>query len=67
MTSGRLTPARTVEDKDGDTTVQSTVTDDADVGGADKLKRIIRRMRIQVCFATTTIECRELIPCTTFP
>ncbi|KAJ9114381.1 hypothetical protein QFC20_001524 [Naganishia adeliensis] len=52
MTSGRLTPARTVEDKDGDTTAQSTVTDDADVGGADKLKRIIRRMRIQIWAGT---------------
>lgn len=55
MTSGRLTPVRTVEDKDNDTTVQVAAADDADVGGADKLKRIIRRMRIQVCLRLSSL------------
>jgi hypothetical protein len=52
MTSGRLASPKPVEDKDADTTVQTVEADDADVGGADKLKRIIRRMRIQVCAVT---------------
>ncbi|KAI5453241.1 high-affinity iron permease [Naganishia albida] len=52
MTSGRLTSPRPAEDKDGVTTVQTVETDDADIGGADKLKRIIRRMRIQIWAGT---------------
>lgn len=51
MTSGRLAPTRAVDDKDTTTTVAVAEADAADIGGADKLKRIIRRMRIQVCFS----------------
>jgi hypothetical protein len=53
MTSGKLpgsnTPSitETTDDKDITTATTSNTQDDADVGGT-KLKRIIRRMRIQV-------------------